>query len=739
VGKNKFLVTVNTQSPPGGTSDRVAVVLPSKFQVKRSVVLPEKSLRVTVGKNKLLVTVSKQGPPGPPGGSNVLTIGTVTTAATGASGAASITGNSPNQVLNLTIPRGDQGIQGIQGIQGLQGTQGMQGPAGASYTGTSATSQTISSTGSRTITTQAGLAYTVGSRIRIASAANPTTRYIEGVVTSYSGTSLAFAADYSVGSGSATDWNLSVTGQGASEVAAFAAAASTSATNAANSATAAATAQAAAEAAALGFKVRTARVATTGNITLSGTQTIDGVALNVNELVLVKNQTNQAQHGIYVVSAGAWARSPLSDTWAKLVSAMVIVEQGAAGADTVWICTSDQGGTLGSTAVVFTPFLGGGFYAPSSAALTNYAADPLSPAELASVTGTFGSLAFSSAVLVASATTDTTNASNISSGTLAAARLPAHTGDVTSVAGSATLTLVNSGVTAASYGSSSQVATFSVDAKGRLTAAGNVNITITSGQVSGLAASATTNTTDASNITAGTLNAARLPAFSGDATSSTGTASLTIANNAITYAKFQDISATNRFLGRISAGAGDPEELTGAQATTLLSTFTSSLKGLAPASGGGSTNFLRADGTWTSPGVSVSDGDKGDITVSGLGSVWTIDADALDGGSFVGVDYVGTGSGTGSGVFTGEFTLTGDVTGSGSGTVATTIANNSVTLAKMAQVPTGSLLGRHTAGTGNVEVLTTLPASVMPAFFGDVASNAGSLTLAVQLVDGGNF
>lgn len=84
-------------------------------------------------------------------------------------------------------------------------------------------------------------------------------------------------------------------------------------------------------------------------------------------------------------------------------------------------------------------------------------------------------------------------------------------------------------------------------------------------------------------------------------------------------------------------------------------------------------------------------------------------------------------------------TLTGDVTGSGVGTVSTTIANNAVTFAKMAQVQTGVLLGRNTPGIGNVEALTTLPASVMPAFFGDVVSNSGSLTLAVQLVDGGNF
>lgn len=69
----------------------------------------------------------------------------------------------------------------------------------------------------------------------------------------------------------------------------------------------------------------------------------------------------------------------------------------------------------------------------------------------------------------------------------------------------------------------------------------------------------------------------------------------------VTYAKIQNVSATSRILGRITAAAGDIEELTGTQATTLLDVFTSTLKGLAPLSGGGTTNFLRADGTWALP------------------------------------------------------------------------------------------------------------------------------------------
>jgi hypothetical protein len=79
-----------------------------------------------------------------------------------------------------------------------------------------------------------------------------------------------------------------------------------------------------------------------------------------------------------------------------------------------------------------------------------------------------------------------------------------------------------------------------------------------------------------------------------------GAAAATIQPGVVTNAKLANM-ATARFKGRITAGTGDPEDLTGTQATTLLDVFTSALKGLAPASGGGTTNFLRADGTWAAP------------------------------------------------------------------------------------------------------------------------------------------
>ena len=86
------------------------------------------------------------------------------------------------------------------------------GPAGASYAATSTTSLTIG-TGSKVFTTQSGLAYVAGSRVRAASNASPAVNWMEGVVTAYSGTSLTVTIDKVAGAGALADWNLSIAGQ----------------------------------------------------------------------------------------------------------------------------------------------------------------------------------------------------------------------------------------------------------------------------------------------------------------------------------------------------------------------------------------------------------------------------------------------------------------------------------------------------------------------------------------------
>lgn len=82
----------------------------------------------------------------------------------------------------------------------------------ASLTGTSTTSFTPA-LGSQALTTQAGKSWPIGTVLIVASAANPTTNYGHGTVTSYSGTSLSITFD-KIGASplSATDWNITLSG-----------------------------------------------------------------------------------------------------------------------------------------------------------------------------------------------------------------------------------------------------------------------------------------------------------------------------------------------------------------------------------------------------------------------------------------------------------------------------------------------------------------------------------------------
>lgn len=115
------------------------------------------------------------------------------------------------------------------------------------------------------------------------------------------------------------------------------------------------------------------RAATTANITLSGIQTIDGIAVIAGDTVLVKNQTTTSQNGIYTVASGAWTRSPNTDTWAELVSAYCFVRQGTINADCGFLSTIDTGGTLGTTAVTWIQFSRAGVFSAANVGITGQA------------------------------------------------------------------------------------------------------------------------------------------------------------------------------------------------------------------------------------------------------------------------------------------------------------------------------------------------------------------------------
>ena len=231
--------------------------------------------------------------------------------------------------------------------------------------------------------------------------------------------------------------------------------------------------------------------ATTANITLSGTQTIDGVALIAGDRCLVKDQTLSQDNGIYVVAAGAWTRATDMDTWAEVPGAFTFIEQGTLYADTGWVCTSNAGGTLGTTPITWVQFAGVGSYTAGTG-LT--------------LTGT-------------------------------------------------QFSITNTAVTAAAYGSATQVGTFTVNAQGQLTLAGNTTVTPAVGSITGLGTGVATAL--AVNVgSAGafvTFNGALGTPSSGTVTNLTGTASIningTVGATTPTTGNFTTVTATSGISG----------------------------------------------------------------------------------------------------------------------------------------------------------------------------------------------
>lgn len=103
------------------------------------------------------------------------------------------------------------------------------------------------------------------------------------------------------------------------------------------------------------------RAATTADITLSGTQTIDGVSLIAGDRVLVKNQTDATANGIYVVASGSWSRSQDTDGNSEVTPGMfVFVEEGTSNGDNGYVLTTNGTITLGTTELTFQQFSGAG-------------------------------------------------------------------------------------------------------------------------------------------------------------------------------------------------------------------------------------------------------------------------------------------------------------------------------------------------------------------------------------------
>jgi len=159
------------------------------------------------------------------------------------------------------------------------------------------------------------------------------------------------------------------------------------------------------------------------------------------------------------------------------------------------------------------------------------------------------------------------NAGNLNAGTLLAARMPALTGDITTVAGGVATTLVNIGITSAFYGSSTQVPVINFDAKGRATTASNVTITPAVGSLTGLGTGVATLLGGTSSGTGGPSGTVS-PTFTGTVSAATINASgLTVSSGISQPLGALGGTAGNTLLGLVqSATTGNADSLR----TTLI-------------------------------------------------------------------------------------------------------------------------------------------------------------------------
>jgi hypothetical protein len=236
----------------------------------------------------------------------------------------------------------------------------------------------------------------------------------------------------------------------------------------------------------------------------SAPSTIDGVTMTVNDRMLIISSNPEYHPGIYIYSGtNTWTRSTDANIWDELISAFVFVEEGTTYKDTGWLCTVDAGGTIGTTNVTWVQF---------------------------------------SAAGQVEAGTGLTKSGNTINAIGTAGRI---------VANADSLDLATTAVTPASYGSATQVATFTVDAYGRLTTAGNTTIALTDTNIS--------NFNEAAQDAVGSIltDTATIDFTYSDAGN---TITADVINASITFAKIQNIS-TDRLIGRDAAGSGVTTEI----------------------------------------------------------------------------------------------------------------------------------------------------------------------------------
>lgn len=424
--------------------------------------------------------------------------------------------------------------------------------------------------------------------------------------------------------------------------------------------------------------------ATTANITLSGTQTVDGVPLSSGDRILVKDQSDATENGIYVVASGGWSRADDMDSGSEFPAAAVFVKAGTVNDNLGFTCTNDSDPTLGTDNITFTQFNG-------AANIT--AGDGLSKSgnELSvNVDGSSLEIASDSLQVKALGITN-----DMLAGSIANSKLSNSTISGVSLGSNLNSLSAGNGITMTSYNGSAAVSDLTINLDGSTLSVGASGIKISDLGVATAQLAATSVT--AAKLASNAVETAKIndAAVTSDKIASNAVITAKITNGAVTNDKLAGSIAA----GKINLGNGLEDDLSGnVQVSLDGNTLSVGVAGLKVASSGIDTTQLANDSV-TSAKI-ATDAVTSDAIAADAVSVSELAANAVETAKIR------------------------------DGAVSTAkIAGQAVTSAKMAFIPT-----YESVGTGNGSATTFDAASVADSNY-----LAGTLVfrngLAMELVE----